>query len=55
MNDKVLSIVVVVFNKWNFTKSCLKDLVQLPADHEIIVIDNASSDETNVEINKFCD
>lgn len=54
-NDKILSIVVVVYNKWNFTKSCLKDLVQLPSDHEVIVIDNASTDETNMEINKFCD
>jgi O-antigen biosynthesis protein len=53
--DKVLSIVIPVFNKWNFTKSCLKDLVQLPDDHEIIIIDNASTDETNVEINKFLD
>lgn len=48
--SKVLSIVIPVFNKWNFTKSCLKDLVQLPQDHEIIIIDNASSDETSKEI-----
>jgi GT2 family glycosyltransferase len=42
-----LSIVVPVFNKWNFTKSCLDDLGKLPADlHDIIIIDNASSDET---------
>lgn len=47
MTDKKLSVVLVLFNKWNFTKSCLKDLSQLPSDHEIIVIDNASSDETN--------
>jgi GT2 family glycosyltransferase len=53
--SKVLSIVIPVFNKWNFTKSCLKDLVQLPDDHEIIIIDNASTDETNAEITKFCD
>jgi O-antigen biosynthesis protein len=52
---KKLSIVIPVFNKWNFTKSCLKDLVQLPSDHEIIIIDNASTDETNVGLTKFCD
>ena len=52
---RVLSIVIPVFNKWNFTKSCLKDLTQLPHDHEIIIIDNASTDETNIEINKFCE
>lgn len=50
-----LSIVIPIFNKWNFTKSCLTDLSKLPADHEIIFIDNASSDETNIEINKFID
>lgn len=43
---KKLSIVVPVFNKFNFTKACLKDLSQLSSDHEIIVIDNGSSDET---------
>lgn len=55
MNEKVLSIVIPVYNKWNFTKSCLNDLLQLPEDHEIVIIDNASTDETNVEINKICD
>lgn len=55
MNDRALSIVIPVYNKWNFTKSCLKDLVQLPEDHEIIIIDNASTDETNKEIVKFID
>lgn len=44
---KKLSIVIPVFNKWNFTKSCINDLMQLPEDIEIIIIDNASSDETN--------
>lgn len=43
---KVLSIVIPVFNKWNFTKSCLNDLSKLSNDHEIIIIDNGSSDET---------
>jgi len=41
-----MSIVIPVFNKWNFSKSCLKDLVQLPDDHEIIIVDNGSTDET---------
>lgn len=44
--SKILSIVIPVYNKYNFTKSCLSDLVRLPSDHEIIVIDNGSSDET---------
>lgn len=45
-----ISIVIPVFNKWNFTKSCLNDLRHLPADNEIIVIDNASSDDTQSEM-----
>jgi len=44
--NKVLSIVIPVWNKFNFTRSCLKDLTQLPSDHEIIIVDNASTDET---------
>jgi GT2 family glycosyltransferase len=44
--NKVLSIVIPVYNKYNFTKSCLNDLSHLPADHEIIVVDNGSVDET---------
>ncbi len=47
---KKLSIVVPVFNKFNFTKSCLNDLSKLPNDHEIIVVDNASSDETESQL-----
>lgn len=50
--SKVLSIVIPVFNKYNFTKACLNDLSQLPEDHEIIVVDNGSSDETQQELEK---
>lgn len=41
-----LSIVIPVFNKFNFTKACLEDLFKLPDDHQIIIVDNGSSDET---------
>ena len=50
--NKILSIVIPVFNKYNFTKSCLADLSQLPDDHEIIIIDNGSVDETQIELEK---
>lgn len=51
--NKVLSIVIPVFNKFNFTKSCIDDLLHLPSDHEIIIVDNGSSDETkNLQGNK---
>lgn len=47
---KRLSIVICCWNKYNFTKSCLKDLSQLPSDHQIIIVDNNSSDETYNEL-----
>jgi GT2 family glycosyltransferase len=46
----MLSIVISIFNKWKFTESCITDLAQLPEDHELIIIDNASTDETSKEI-----
>lgn len=48
---KILSIVIPVYNKFNFTKSCLNDLLHLPMDHEIIIVDNGSSDDTQKELN----
>ena len=45
-----LSIVIPVFNKYAFTKACLEDLAKLPDDHEIIVVDNGSTDETQKEM-----
>lgn len=45
--DFKLSIVVPVFNKFNFTKACLEDLFRLPLDHEVIIVDNCSTDDTH--------
>lgn len=53
MTDKTFSIVIPVFNKINFTKSCLNDLVKLSDDHEIIIINNASTDGTGDELNRL--
>ena len=47
-----LSIVIPVYNNWNFTNSILNDLFKLEIEHETIVIDNASADETEKEIVK---
>jgi GT2 family glycosyltransferase len=44
--SKILSICIPVFNKFEFTKSCLIDLEKLPKDHEIIIVDNGSTDKT---------
>ena len=53
MNER-LSIIIPVFNKSNFTKSCLQDLCQLDKDkHEIIIIDNDSKDNTEEVVRSF--
>ncbi len=48
--NKVLSICICVYNKFPFTKSCLNDLLKLPDNHEIIIVDNGSTDETRKEL-----
>ena len=48
-----LSIVIPVFGKFNFTRACLSDLFKLPFNHEIIVVDNGSTDETQAELSKI--
>lgn len=47
-----LSIIIPVFNKSNFTKSCLDDLSKLK-DHEIIIVDNNSSDNTSEIVKQY--
>ena len=41
-----LSIIIPVWNNYNLTMKCLEDLSELPDDHEIIVVDNGSTDST---------
>jgi GT2 family glycosyltransferase len=49
-----VSIVIPIFNKWNFTKSCLNDLSALDKNtHELIVVSDGSTDETDAEISKL--
>lgn len=48
-----LSIVIPVWNKWNFTRDCLRDLARLSHDNEIIVVDNGSTDETQQKVQSF--
>jgi len=45
-----ISIVMPVFNKINFTMSALNDLFRLKTDYEILVIDNASTDDTQKKL-----
>lgn len=44
-----ISICIPVFNKFSFTRQCIKDLSYLN-NVEIIVVDNASTDETSKEL-----
>lgn len=41
-----LSICIPVFNNYNLTKACLRDLSFLPDDVEVIICDNNSTDDT---------
>ena len=47
-----LSIIICVYNKSKYTQSCLNDLSKLK-DHEIIVVDNNSSDDTESVVKSF--
>ncbi|GLC87888.1 glycosyltransferase [Lysinibacillus piscis] len=47
-----VSIVIVTYNNWTYTKQCLESLIrnnEYP-NVEIIIIDNASTDETKVQL-----
>ncbi|GAA4828604.1 hypothetical protein GCM10023310_01830 [Paenibacillus vulneris] len=51
----LVSIVIVTFNNWNFTKQCLESLFNNNTypNTEYIIVDNASSDETRLELSKL--
>lgn len=53
MTDIDLSIIIPVYNNSNFTRNCVKDLRLLPANHEIIVVDNGSTDDTPHVLNEL--
>lgn len=47
-----LSIVVPAYNNYaEYTKKCLEDLVKLPENHQIILVDNGSTDGTQELVN----
>jgi GT2 family glycosyltransferase/2-polyprenyl-3-methyl-5-hydroxy-6-metoxy-1,4-benzoquinol methylase len=53
-SDIQLTIVTPVFNKWNFTKSYLNDLLKLDQSKtEIIIVNNASTDETAANLTEY--
>jgi GT2 family glycosyltransferase/glycosyltransferase involved in cell wall biosynthesis len=52
--DPDVSVVIPVFNKWPYTYNCLRALHRLESSHsfEIIVVDDASSDETMEQLGR---
>jgi GT2 family glycosyltransferase len=47
------SIIIPVYNNVNFTKNAISQLMALPSDYEIIIVDNGSSDNTGVMVGEF--
>lgn len=54
--DKV-SIIIPCLNHFDYTKKCLESLVQWTdlTNHEVIIINDGSTDETNTELIKYLD
>ncbi|HVI41753.1 MAG TPA: glycosyltransferase, partial [Anaerovoracaceae bacterium] len=52
-NEIVLSIIIPCYNNVNFTKSAIQDLLKLPSNHEVILVDNASTDTTGLIIHEL--
>ena len=51
MQTPQVSIIIPVFNKWELTRNCLESLREhTPEDIEVIVVDNASTDQTPREL-----
>jgi len=50
-----VSIVIVTYNNWAFTKQCLNSLFENNdyPNVEIIIVDNASKDETRIELSRI--
>lgn len=52
--DPIVSIIVLTYNQLNYTKQCLNSIVrQTTIPYEIIVVDNASNDETDYYLLEF--
>jgi len=45
------SVIIPVFNQWDFTAKCLRSLkAHTPENIQVIVVDNASTDQTHAEL-----
>ena len=55
MKKPYLSIIIPVFNLWKLTRDCLESIQDHTAGrfYEVIVVDNGSTDQTNIECSRF--
>jgi GT2 family glycosyltransferase len=53
----MLSIIVLAYNNWEYSRRCLESLVaaRLPAETEVLFVDNASTDDTVVSAPDHCE
>ncbi len=49
MSESV-DVVIVAYNRWDLTESCLRHLEAQSIDHRVIVVDNGSTDETRARL-----
>jgi GT2 family glycosyltransferase/glycosyltransferase involved in cell wall biosynthesis/Flp pilus assembly protein TadD len=48
------SIIILAYNQWNQTELCLRSIEQYtPEPHEIIIVDNGSTDETKTRLHSL--
>ncbi len=49
-----VSIILITFNQWEYTRQCLESIKQwTTVSHEIVVIDNGSTDSTVKELSQY--
>jgi N-acetylglucosaminyl-diphospho-decaprenol L-rhamnosyltransferase len=45
-----IDVVIVAYNRYELTESCLRHLAAQTAEHQVIVLDNGSTDDTRVRL-----
>jgi GT2 family glycosyltransferase len=47
-----IDVIVPAYNRWDLTSSCLRHLAAQTAPHQVIVVDNGSTDETRATLHR---
>src|SRR5437867_11170851 len=45
-----IDVVIVAYQRWDLTESCLQKLAQQTVEHRTYLVDNGSTDETRVRV-----